>query len=118
MRRIPDPASWEHVAWADYWETSHRTALTYLTLAIERHDDPALLRAAADGFARLIAEAPQPPAYAYRNLGLAHSRLVPTDPAAAARAVEAWRIYLRIGPADDAERPAIEAAVRTLAGVK
>lgn len=118
MRRIPDPASWEHVAWTDYWDTSHRTALAYLTLAIERHDDPALLRAAADGFARLIAEAPQPPAYAYKNLGLAYSRLVPIDPSAAARAVEAWRIYLRIGPADDAERPAIEAAIRTLAGVK
>ena len=118
MRRIPDPASWEHVAWTDYWETFHRTALTCLTLAIERRDDPALLRTAADAFDRLIAQAPQPPAYAYKNLGIAHSRLVPVDPAAAARAVEAWRIYLRIGPADDRERPAIEAAVRQLAGIK
>ena len=116
MRVVPDPESWEHVVWTDYWETRHRVAFTCLTLAIERHDDPALLRAAADGFDRLIAEHPQPPAYAYKNLGIALARLMPVDPTAAARAVDAWRIYLRIGPADDRDRPAIETAVRQLSG--
>ncbi len=118
MRVIPDPESWEHVAWTDYWEASHRIAFTCLTFAIERHDDPALLRAAAEGFDRLIAEHPQPPAYAYKNLGIARARLAPVDPPSAARAVAAWQIYLRIGPANDADRPAIEAAVRQLSGIK
>ncbi len=118
MRVIPDAESWEHVVWADYWAVSHRTALTCLMLAIERHDDPALLRAAAERFDRLIAEDPLPPAYAYKNLGIARARLAPADPSSSARALEAWQIYLRIGPADDAERPAIEDAVRKLKGIK
>jgi hypothetical protein len=116
MRLIPNPESWEHVAWADYWESLHRTALADLTLAIERDDDPVLLRSAVASFERLIAQHPQPPAYAYKNLGIARARLVPVDPSSAAAAVAAWQTYLRIGPAGDPERPAIEKAIRDLGG--
>jgi len=115
-RRDPDPESWERVVWTDYWEASHRVALTCLNLAIERHDDPALLRRAADRFNQLIAAHPQPPAYAYKNLGIAWARLIAVDPSAAARALEAWSIYLRIGPRDDKDRTAIETAVRQMNG--
>ena len=118
MHIVPDPESWEHVAWTDYWEAFHRIGLTCLTLAIERHDDPTLLRTAANNFDRLIAQDPQPPAYAYKNLGIARARLASVDPSAAALAVSAWQTYLRIGPADDPERSAIEQAVRTLSGNK
>ena len=118
MRSRPDAESWEHVVWTDYWETFHRVAFTCLTLAIERNDDPALLREAADRFDRLIAEHPQPPAYAYKNLGIARARLAPIDPSAGPLALAAWQTYLRIGPANDPDRSAIETAVRQLSGIK
>lgn len=116
MRRIPGPESWERVVWTDYWEATHRVALTCLNLAIERHDDPALLRRAADGFDRLIAEDPQPPAYAYKNLGIARARLMPVDPASGAGAIAAWTTYLRVGPANDRDRAAIETALKQMTG--
>ncbi len=114
MRIVPPADSWERVVWTEYWQTAHRKAFALLTLGIERHDDPALLRAAADGFGRLLAEHPMPPPYAYKNLGIALARLAPVDPTAAARAVAAWQVYLQIGPTDDPERPAIAQAMREL----
>jgi len=118
MRRTPPPDSWEHVAWVEYWAMSHRSALRLLTLGMEQHDDPALLRAAASGFSRLLADHPSPPPQAYKNLGIAYARLVPVDPSAAERAVQAWQAYLRVGPADDGERPAIAKAVAEMAAGK
>lgn len=116
MRHVPDARSWEHVAWFDYWASFHRTGVTALTFALERGDDPVLLQRAVATFEHLIANAPEPPVYAYKNLGLAYSRLMARDGRAAARALDAWKIYLRLGPGDDPERPAIEAAVRQLMG--
>lgn len=117
MRIVPPADSWERIVWTEYWDTAHRKALALLMLGIERHNDPALLRAAADGFSRLIAEDPIPPPYAYKNLGIALGRLAPVDPTAAARAVEAWQVYLRVGPVDDADRPAIAQAMRELSAI-
>lgn len=116
MRRIPDADSWEFVVWTDYWETAHRVALMCLNLAIERHDDPALLRRAADGLDQLVATHPQPPAYAYKNLGIARARLMPVDPASGAGAIAAWTTYLRVGPAGDKDRAAIETALKQMTG--
>lgn len=116
MRHVPDARSWEYVAWTDYWASFHRTGVTALTVALERGDDPVWLQRAVTVFERLIADAPEPPVYAYKNLGLAYSRLTARDGRAAARALDAWTIYLRLGPTDDPERPAIEAAVRQFKG--
>lgn len=115
-RAVPPAESWEHVAWSDYWEARHRVAFTALTMAIERKDDPLLLRAAAEGFEQLIAQNPYPPSYAYKNLGIARTRLMTTDPASGPAALTAFTTYLRIGPQDDKDRPAIETAVRQLGG--
>ena len=112
MRVIPPTDSWEYVAWTDYWESFHDAGFTTLTLALERRDDQTLLRSAATAFDQLIADHPTPPAYAYKNLGIALSRLAPMDASTKARAVAAWETYLRIGPPDDRDRPAIDAAVR------
>ncbi|MBP6715509.1 MAG: DUF2723 domain-containing protein [Acidobacteria bacterium] len=119
ITRIAPPAeSWEYTAWRDYWTASHRIGLTALTLGIERHDDAALLRAAAEEFEQLIAADPEPPAYAYKNLGIARMRLISVDPASTPAAINAFTTYLRIGPRDDKDRPAIETAVRQLNGGK
>lgn len=116
MRRVPPAESWEHVAWVDTWEARHRAAGVLLDLAIARHDDPALLRAAADRLDRLVREDPLPQPYYYKNLGIAWDRLRAVDSSAAAHVVDAWQIYLRVGPRNDPDRAAIEQAVRLLSG--
>ena len=64
---------------------------------------------------RLIATHPQPPAYYYKNLGIARARLAPADPASAELAVRALETYLRLAPAGDADIPAIRRVVQELA---
>lgn len=114
MRAVPAPDSWEYVAWTDYWEARHRRALAVLTFAMERHDDPALLGDAAAAFDAVIAEHPQPPAYYYKNLGIARARLAATDRASIGPAVDAFTTYLRLAPPDAADRAAIAQVVREL----
>ena len=46
------------------------------------------------------------------NLCIAVSCRAPMDASTEARVVTAWETYLRIGPADDRDRPTIDAAVR------
>jgi hypothetical protein len=118
MRRKSAPGSWESVAKQSYWLSLDRLALAQLTAGIERRDDPALLRGAAEAFTRLRDEYPERPPHILKNLGLAWSRLAPSDPLAGARAAEAWQMYLKEGPATDPERPAIEQAVRDFGAVK
>lgn len=112
MRATYPPDAWEHVAIRDHWSVPNRVAAALLTLAIERGDDPALLRRAVVILDNLLAQAPLAPPYAYKNLGLAWAKLMPHDPSALAKAREAWQHYLRVGPADDPQRQAIADTLR------
>ncbi|HUF50023.1 MAG TPA: DUF2723 domain-containing protein [Longimicrobiales bacterium] len=114
MHVIPASDSWEYVAWTDYWEARHHRAFTFLMLGIERQDDPALLRRAADAFDSLIASQPLPPASYYKNLGIARTRLAATDGASVPLAIAAFTYYLQHAPPDDADVAAIRQTVREL----
>jgi hypothetical protein len=116
MRVIPGDDSWERVVWNDYWEARHSRAYTYLTLALERHDDPALLRSAAESFDTIIPLHPAAPAAWYKNLAIARTRLAATDGTSVPLAIAAITDYLRHAPASDPERPAFMQALHQLGG--
>jgi hypothetical protein len=118
LRTVTPPDSWEHVALSEAWNARHRVALVLLNFGIELRDNPVLLRAAAEEFARLADDRADPPSAVYKNLGIARARLVAVDRASAPLAVAAFQTYLRTGPADDRDRPAIEQAVLDLLKLK
>jgi hypothetical protein len=114
VSRVPADGSWERVAWQDYWEARHRRAFTLLTYAIARGDEPDSLRESAALLDALAREHPLPPAYVFKNLGIAHARLASADPASRRLAVEAWQRYLAVAPPGDADVPAIRDAISAL----
>jgi hypothetical protein len=108
------PDSWEERVWLDYWECRGVRAGRLLEIA---GVDPArrpLAALAAELFDDIVSRDPDVPAYIHKNRALAISREQDDSPAGRARAADAWKKYLAVGAADDADRPAIEREIQRL----
>ena len=105
--------SWERLAWEEVWEARHRRELKMLTLAIARRDTELFVRA-ADGYDALLKSHPSPPAYYYKNAGIAFNALHTFQPGMTEKALSAWRTYLQRAAAGEPDAAEIERTIATL----
>lgn len=106
--------TWERVALEDLWQARHRRAVFVLKEALARGDDAGLLQVARGEFEAAARSHPEPPYYLFKNLGIVHERLAAASPWLRREQLAAWKRYLEIAPASDADRPAVAAAVERL----
>lgn len=71
-----------------------------------------MLRVARRIVREIIALNPQPPPEYYKNLGIICYRLRSSEPDAEAEMIRAWQTYLRLGPSDDPEMPAMRRVLK------
>jgi hypothetical protein len=106
--------SWEEVVWDQYW-TAHRTwAKRLLSLAGHDESKRPLVRLAATTLQDLLQKDPDATPQDYKSFAQAERRLGRDTPEQRARVAEAWRNYLRVAPANETQRQAIEREVQEL----
>ena len=112
------PGSWEAGILSAYWKQYERFGFAVARLAAGHTANPEVSATAARVFETMAERHPSPPAAVFKNLGVAYQGLSATRPDAPAAMVRAWKRYLAMAPADDADVPkirqAVEEAERTL----
>lgn len=102
-----EEGSWDAVVQHDLLDVNPRRALHVMVSPDADGDTQARFSVAADLLQEHVKRHPNSPPHVFKNVGLACSRVGRTP-----CMVDAWRRYLRDGDPTDADRPALEEALR------
>jgi hypothetical protein len=109
--------TWERGIADAYWKLYERLGFAVAGLASRHRDDPTASAAVIRVFETLASRHPSPAPAVFKNLGVAYRELARTRPEAAPKMVAAWRRYLAVAPAGDADvanvRKLVEEAEQT-----
>jgi hypothetical protein len=106
------PGSWEAQVREAYYTAQNVRAERLVRYGKEQQDYPEMLRVARRIVREIIALNPQPPPEYYKNLGIICYRLRASEPDAEAEMIQSWQTYLRLGPRDDPEIPAMRQVLK------
>jgi hypothetical protein len=105
------PGTWEEGIADAYWKQYDRLGLNVASLAARQPPDQESREATVRVFETLANRHPSPPPAVFKNLGVAYRSLAATHPEAPAKMLAAWKRYLMVAPASDADLPTIRALV-------